>query len=116
MNHLRPEEIDNLKRILTEWRDRLIEETKENVGEALSFNGADEIERAEAETERILTLRTLDRDRKLIKKIEYTLQKIEYGTYGICELCGALIPYQRLLARPVASLCIDCKEKQEDEE
>lgn len=116
MQHLKPEEIEQLKKILIEWREMLIEETKENVGEALSFSGADEVERAEAETERILTLRTLDRDRKLIKKIEYTLQKIEFGTYGICESCGAQIPFKRLLARPVASLCIDCKEKQEEEE
>lgn len=116
MQHLTPEEIDYLKKLLLDWRDRLIEETRDSVGEALHFSGADEIERAEAETERILTLRTLDRDRKLLKKIEYTLQKIEFGTYGICESCGAQIPYKRLLARPVASLCIDCKEKQEKEE
>lgn len=116
MQHLKPEEIENLKNILLEWRDRLLEDTKKNVGEPLAFSGADEIERAEAETERILTLRILDRDRKLLKKIEYTLQKIEFGTYGICESCGTQIPYKRLLARPVASLCIDCKEKQEEEE
>ncbi|MEJ5173288.1 MAG: RNA polymerase-binding protein DksA [Hydrogenothermaceae bacterium] len=116
MQHLKPKEIEELKNILLEWRDRLIQETKESVGENLSFSGSDEIERAEAETERILTLRSLDRDRKLLKKIEYTLQKIEYGTYGICESCGVEIPFKRLVARPVASLCIECKEKQEEDE
>lgn len=116
MQHLKPEEIQQLKDMLIEWREKLVQKTRENVGESLSFSGADEFERAEAETERILTLRTLDRDRKLLKKIDYTLQKMEVGTYGICESCGAEIPFKRLMARPVASLCIQCKEKQEEDE
>jgi len=116
MQHLTPEQIEELKNILLEWRNQLIEDTKRNTGEALSFEGADEMERAEAETSRILTLRNLDRERKLLKRIEQTLQKIEYGVYGICESCGAEIPYERLKVRPIASLCIKCKEKQEEEE
>lgn len=116
MNHLTPQQIEELKNILIEWKNRIIEDTKQNTGEALSFEGADEMERAEAEAGRILTLRTLDRERKLLKKIEETLLKIEYGVYGICESCGAEIPYERLKARPVASLCINCKVKQEEDE
>jgi hypothetical protein len=75
MQHLTPEQIEELKNILLEWRNQLIEDTKRNTGEALSFEGADEMERAEAETSRILTLRNLDRERKLLKRIEQTLQK-----------------------------------------
>ncbi|MGB9766943.1 MAG: TraR/DksA family transcriptional regulator [Sulfurihydrogenibium sp.] len=116
MNHLTPQQIEELKQMLIEWKNRIIEDTKAQTGEALSFEGSDEMERAEAETNRIITLRTLDRERKLLKKIENTLLKIEYGVYGICESCGAQIPYERLKARPVASLCINCKLKQEEEE
>ncbi len=116
MKHLTLEQIEEIKNLLIEWKNQIIEDTKQNTGEALSFEGSDEMERAEAETSRILTLRNLDRERKLLKKIEYTLQKFDFGVYGICESCGAEIPYERLKARPVASLCIDCKMKQEEEE
>ncbi|GAB6073089.1 RNA polymerase-binding protein DksA [Venenivibrio stagnispumantis] len=116
MKHLTPEQIEELRNILIEWKNKLLEGTRQSVGETMSYQGGDEIDRADLEADRLLTLRNLDRDRKLLKKIEYTLTKIENGTYGICESCGAEIPYKRLKARPVASLCINCKEKQEEEE
>ena len=75
MQHLTPKQIEELKNILLEWRNQLIEDTKRNTGEALSFEGADEMERAEAETSRILTLRNLDRERKLLKKNRTNLTK-----------------------------------------
>ncbi|NPA51706.1 MAG: RNA polymerase-binding protein DksA [Aquificae bacterium] len=116
MEHLTKEQIEELKNILLKWKEELLKDTQESVGEPLSYEGGDEIDRADAEAERFLTLRTLDRERKLLKKIEYSLTKIEYGTYGICEICSKEIPYERLKARPVANLCIDCKEAQEENE
>ncbi|WP_029520880.1 TraR/DksA C4-type zinc finger protein [Persephonella sp. IF05-L8] len=116
MKHLTPEQIEELKQALLEWREKLLSETQENVGEPLSYEGGDEIDRADAEAGRLVMLRNLDRDRKVLKRIEMTLQKIEYGTYGICEMCGAEIPYERLKARPIAKLCINCKEVEEENE
>jgi DnaK suppressor protein len=61
-------------------------------------------------------LRIRDRERKLIGKIKEALERIEQGTYGICEDCGEEISTERLKARPVTTLCIDCKKTQETEE
>ncbi len=116
MEHLTKEQIEELKGILLKWKEELLKDTQQSVGEPLSYEGGDEIDRADTEAERFLTLRTLDRERKLLKKIEYSLRKIEYGTYGICEVCSKEIPYERLKARPVANLCIECKEIQEENE
>lgn len=71
---------------------------------------------ASAEIDRSFLLRLRDRERKLLKKIEKALEKIENGTYGICEICGAEIPIERLEARPVTDLCIECKTEQEEAE
>jgi DnaK suppressor protein len=77
---------------------------------------ADPTDRASAESDRTFTLRLRDRDRKLIKKIEEALERIENGTFGICEACGEEIGIARLKARPVTTLCIECKSKQEEDE
>jgi DnaK suppressor protein len=61
-------------------------------------------------------LRLRDRDRKLVKKIREALSRIEDGTFGICEMCGEEIAIARLKARPVTTLCIECKSRQEEEE
>jgi len=116
MEHLTKEQIQEIKQILLEWKLQILNDAKENVGEPLSYEGGDEIDRADAEAGRFLTLRMLDKERKLLKKIEYSLAKIEAGSYGICEMCEAPIPYERLKARPVANLCIKCKEIQEENE
>ncbi|RMA97916.1 RNA polymerase-binding protein DksA [Hydrogenothermus marinus] len=116
MEHLTPEQIEEIKNSLLEWKKQILKESKEAVGEPLSYEGGDEIDRADTEAGRFLTLRNLDRDRKVLKKIEYSLRKIEAGTYGICEVCGAEIPFERLKARPVANLCIKCKEIEEENE
>jgi len=71
---------------------------------------------ASEEINRNFLLRLRDRDRKLLKKIEKAIEKIENGTYGICESCGAEIPIERLEARPVTDLCIECKIEQEEAE
>ena len=74
---------------------------------------ADPADRATAESDRSFTLRIRDRELHLIKKIQAALQRIDDGTYGICEECGEDISISRLKARPVTRLCIHCKENQE---
>ena len=70
---------------------------------------ADPNDRASQESDMALELRNRDRERKLIKKIEETIGKIDAGEYGYCESCGVEIGLKRLEARPTATLCIDCK-------
>lgn len=77
---------------------------------------ADPADRATAESDRTFTLRLRDRERRLIRKIQAALQRIDDGTYGICEECGDEISLPRLKARPVTRLCINCKAKQEEDE
>ena len=76
----------------------------------------DPTDRANLETDRNFELRIRDRERKLILKIGETLTRIDEGTFGICEECGEEISEERLKARPVTTLCIDCKTKAEAEE
>jgi len=76
----------------------------------------DPTDRASIESERSFELRIRDRERKLIKKIRKALERIDDGSYGLCEECGEEIGEKRLEARPVTTLCIECKSKQEQEE
>ena len=69
----------------------------------------DPTDRASLESDRNFLLRIKDRERKLIQKVEEALQRIEDGTFGICELCEKTISEKRLIARPVTTLCIQCK-------
>ncbi len=97
--------------ILLSWKKELMEEVDRTVSymkdEAANF--PDPADRAIQEEEFSLELRTRDRERKLIKKIDETLQIIEDNDYGWCEACGVEIGVRRLEARPTATLCIDCK-------
>lgn len=77
---------------------------------------ADPADRATLESDRAFTLRIRDRERKLIKKIQDAMQRMENGTFGVCEECGDDIGIARLKARPVTRLCINCKSKQEEDE
>ena len=74
-----------------------------------SINLPDPNDRATQETDRSFELRTRDRERKLIKKIEESIGMIDSGDYGYCDSCGVLIGIRRLEARPTANQCIDCK-------
>lgn len=76
-------------------------------------NFPDPTDRASLEADRNFMLRIRDRESKLIKKIKKALDRIENGTFGICEKCGEDISIERLKARPVTTLCIDCKTKEE---
>ncbi len=97
--------------ILNKWKLELMEEVDRTVhhmqDEAANF--PDPADRASQEEEFSLELRTRDRERKLIKKIDETLQLIEDNEYGWCDSCGVEIGIRRLEARPTATLCIDCK-------
>lgn len=77
------------------------------------INLPDPTDRAALESDRNFLLRIRDRERKLMSKIEEAIQRIDDGEYGICESCGEDISIERLEARPVTTLCIDCKKKQE---
>ena len=104
-------QLDHFRSILSNWRQELMEEvdrTKVHMQTELN-NYADPNDRASQEEEFSLELRTRDRERKLIKKIEKTLELIENDDYGYCDACGIEIGVRRLEARPTADLCIDCK-------
>ncbi|WP_260259890.1 RNA polymerase-binding protein DksA [Vibrio intestinalis] len=109
--YMSPEMLEHFKKILTAWRDQLREEVERTVhhmqDEAANF--PDPVDRASQEEEFSLELRNRDRERRLIKKIEKTLTKIEEDDFGFCESCGVEIGIRRLEARPTADLCIDCK-------
>lgn len=77
---------------------------------------ADPADRATAESDRAFTLRIRDRERRLIRKIQAAVGRIEDGSFGVCEDCGEEIGVPRLKARPVTKLCINCKSKQEEDE
>lgn len=77
---------------------------------------ADPADRASAESDRAFTLRIRDRERRLIRKIQAAIQRLDDGVYGICEECGEEISIPRLKARPVTKLCINCKSRQEEGE
>ncbi|MCM2678761.1 RNA polymerase-binding protein DksA [Echinimonas agarilytica] len=102
---------NHFRLILEAWRQQLREEvdrTKSHMqDEAANF--PDPVDRAAQEEEFSLELRTRDRERKLIKKIEKTLQLIEEDDFGYCDTCGIEIGIRRLEARPTADQCIDCK-------
>lgn len=102
---------EHFRQILLRWKAELMEEVDRTMShmkdEAANF--PDPADRATQEEEFSLELRTRDRERKLIKKIDATLDLIDEDDYGFCEACGVEIGIKRLEARPTATLCIDCK-------
>jgi len=109
--YMNEDQLEHFKKILDAWRVQLREEVDRTVthmqDEAANF--PDPVDRAAQEEEFSLELRTRDRERKLIKKIEKTLQLIEEDEFGFCKACGIEIGIRRLEARPTADLCIECK-------
>ncbi len=104
-------QLQHFTAILNSWKSELMEEVDRTVhhmqDEAANF--PDPNDRATQESEFSLELRTRDRERRLIKKIDESLKAIDTGDYGFCETCGVEIGIRRLEARPTATLCIDCK-------
>jgi DnaK suppressor protein len=109
---------DEIREDLTRQKMRLLVEAglsgngELNTEEALPDLG----DRASVESDQTFSLRLLERGQNLTKKIEEALGRIQDGTFGICEVCGGEIAFRRLKARPVTTLCIDCKTEQENEE
>lgn len=102
---------EHFKSILMIWKSELMQEVDRTVShmkdEAANF--PDPADRATQEEEFSLELRTRDRERKLIKKIDSTMERIEQDDYGFCDSCGVEVGIKRLEARPTANQCIDCK-------
>jgi len=109
--YMNPKQLDHFRRILAAVKSELsldIDRTVQMMqDEATVF--ADPNDRASQESDMALELRNRDRERKLIKKIDETIARIDAGDYGFCESCGIEIGLKRLEARPTATLCIDCK-------
>lgn len=108
-------QLEYFRRELLQWRQELIDESQETInnlrGEVRDVG--DEAERASRETENSLELRTRDRYRKLLGKIDQALARVEDGSYGYCEETGEEIGLARLEARPIATLCLDAQERWE---
>ncbi len=108
----------HFKAILLSWKKELMEEVDKTVTHMKddATNFPDPSDRASQEEEFALELRTRDRERKLIKKIDESMAFIDSQDYGFCETCGIEIGIRRLEARPTATQCIDCKELDERKE
>jgi DnaK suppressor protein len=103
---------------LLAWKDEILRESRETLEHLQDENNVlpDLVDRASTETDRALELRTRDRQRKLIAKIEAALQRIDDGSYGYCEETGEPISLRRLDARPIATLSIEAQERHERRE
>ena len=109
---------EHFRKILLHWRQELMTEVERTVTHMQddSTNHPDPTDRATQEEEFAIELRTRDRERKLLKKIDDTLALLDSDDYGYCESCGVEIGLRRLEARPTATLCIECKTLQEMQE
>ena len=103
---------------LLAWKDEILRESKGTVInlKAETENHPDLVDRASSESDRALELRTRDRQRKLISKIDEALRRIEDGSYGYCEETGEPISLKRLDARPIATMTLEAQEKHERRE
>ncbi|HYA36569.1 MAG TPA: RNA polymerase-binding protein DksA [Candidatus Binataceae bacterium] len=116
---MRQRELKLFRRLLDERKREILEEAERAVGSMnTSIEGAlsDPNDRASLESDRNFILRMRDRERKLLGKIDEAVARIEGGSYGRCEECGGEIGIERLKARPVTTLCINCKSEQESRE
>ncbi|MFO7494235.1 MAG: RNA polymerase-binding protein DksA [Desulfobacterales bacterium] len=112
---MKKEEIDAFKAQLSQRLEELLSQADETVTgmTAQKENFPDPTDRASLESDRNFMLRIRDREAKLIKKIKKALERIDSGSFGICETCGEEISIERLKARPVTTQCIECKTKEE---
>ncbi|AGF78853.1 transcriptional regulator, TraR/DksA family [Desulfocapsa sulfexigens DSM 10523] len=110
--------LDSFRKQLEEKRADILKEAERTLAELNDQSGniPDPNDRASAESGRSFELRIRQREQKLLSKIEEALQRIEDGNFGECDSCGELIGLKRLEARPVTTLCIECKTAQESKE
>ena len=111
-------QLEYFKQKLLAWKEEILRESRETVThlQAETENHADLADRASSETDRALELRTRDRQRKLISKIDQALRRVEDGSYGYCEETGEPIGLARLDARPTATLSLEAQERHERRE
>ncbi len=117
-DYMNADQLEHFKKILNDWKETINQHNqsaKTHLQEDTSPM-ADVSDRASLEEEFSLTLRSRDRERKLITKINAALERIALEEFGYCEKCGVDIGVRRLEARPTAELCIDCKEIEEKRE
>lgn len=109
------DKMETYRALLTQKINELLSEAGKTVSEMTNGkeNYPDPNDRASLESDRNFELRIRDRERKLIMKMQEAIKRIDDGIFGICEVCGGPISDKRLMARPVTTLCIDCKTKQE---
>lgn len=108
-----------LKKKLLKQRQELLSEAEQTLSSKISTEKEsfpDPTDQAVAELDNNFLLRLRGREQKLLKKIDEAISRIDSGTYGVCESCGGDISSKRLEARPVTTLCIECKTRQEEEE
>lgn len=108
-----------IKKKLIKQREELLSEAENTLTSKISSEKEsfpDPTDQAVAELDSNFTLRLRGREQKLLKKIDEAIARIEGGTYGVCESCGEQISTKRLEARPVTTLCIECKTRQEEQE
>jgi len=111
-------QLEYFKRKLQDWKDDIIRESRMTLTHLADADSklADIADRASSETDKALELRTRDRQRKLISKIDAALRRIEDGEYGYCEETGEPIGLERLEARPIATLSLEAQERHERSE
>jgi DnaK suppressor protein len=111
-------QLEYFRKKLLDWKDDILREARETVSHLQSEteNHPDLADRASSETDRALELRTRDRQRKVISKIDEALRRIEEGVYGYCEETGDPIGLPRLAARPIATLGLEAQERHERRE
>jgi len=113
---MKPEKVELFRYMLGQKINELLGEAGKTVSEmnsGVKENHPDPNDRASLESDRNFDLRIRDRERKLIMKMQEAIKRMDDGVFGICEVCGGPISEKRLMARPVTTLCIDCKMKQE---
>lgn len=116
---LSAKELKRFKKTLEDSRKAVIDNARKTMEEESNFDTddlPDEIDQASSEYAQSMTFRLRDREKFLLKKIDKALARIEDGTFGTCERCEEPINLKRLEARPVTTLCIRCKEEQEQKE
>jgi DnaK suppressor protein len=116
--YLSRDELETLKKVLDEQLEELMGQSREQLHQVTEVReaDADPLDLAVTESNRDFSLRLADRERRLVTKIRHALERIQHGEYGACESCGEEITFGRLMARPVATLCIDCKTEAEQVE
>jgi DnaK suppressor protein len=115
---MNPRQQEYFRRKLLKWKDDILRESRETVShlQKETENHPDLADRASSETDRSLELRTRDRERKLISKIDEALRRLDEGNYGFCEETGEPISLARLEARPIATLSLEAQERHERRE